>query len=127
LKSENPLFLIPKELKMVLDLDYVKSLEVRIVELEEEVSQLRALKDKRTMIKMRQFGSLSAALTQYREHLKLIDVVMFKWYDAYMNGDMDALISELLNDRRGYCDIKDCNDCEKGIALECVCQEDWEK
>ena len=96
-------------------------------QLEEEVSELRALKDKRTMTKMRQFGSLSEALRQYREHLKLMDVIMYKWYDAYMNGDMDALISELLNDRRGYCDIKDCNDCEKGIALECVCQEDWEK
>ena len=96
-------------------------------ELQAQVNELQSQKDKRTNTKMRQFGSLAEALTQYREHLKLLDVVMYKWYDAYMNGDMEALISELLNDRRGYCDIKDCNDCEKGIAMECVCQEDWEK
>ena len=96
-------------------------------QLQEEVTLLREQKDKRTMTKMRQFGSLSAALTQYREHLKLLDVIMYKWYDAYMNGDMEALISELLNDRRGYCDIKDCKDCEQGIAMECICQEDWEE
>ncbi len=96
-------------------------------QLQEEVTLLREQKDKRTMTKMRQFGFLSEALTQYREHLKLIDVIMYKWYDAYMNGDMEALISELLNDRRGYCDIKDCKDCEKGIAMECICQENWEE
>ena len=95
-------------------------------ELQTQVNELQALKDKRTNTKMRQFGFLSEALTQYRMHLKLLDVIMYKWYDAYMNGDMEALISELLNDRHGYCDIKDCKDCEKGIAMECVCQEDWE-
>ena len=110
-----------------MDLDYVKLLEVQIAELQTQVNELRAQKDKRTMTKMRQFGFLAEALTQYREHLKLIDVIMYKWYDAYMNGDMEALISELLNDRRGYCHIKDCKDCEQGIALECACQEHWEK
>lgn len=109
-----------------MDLDYVKSLELRIVELQAQVDELQAQKDKRTNTKMRQFGTLAAALTQYRMHLQLMDVVMYKWYDAYMNGDMDALINELLNDRRGYCSIKDCKDCDKGIALECVCQSDWE-
>lgn len=101
-----------------MDLDYVKSLEMQIVELQAQVKELQAQKDKRTMLKMRQFGSLAEGLTQFRIHLKLMDVIMYKWYDAYMNGDMDALISELLNDRRGYCHIKDCKDCDKGIALE---------
>ena len=110
-----------------MDLDYVKSLEQQVIELEAELNELRSEKDKRTIKKMRQFGSIAQALTQYREHLHLLDVVMYKWYDAYMNGDMDSLINELLNDRQGYCDIKDCRDCEKGIALECICQEDWEK
>jgi len=110
-----------------MDLDYVKSLEAQIVELQAHVAQLQAQKDKRTNTKMRQFGSLAEALNQYRNHLKLMDVIMYKWYDAYMNGDMDALINELLNDRRGYCDIKDCKDCDKGIALECTCQANWDK
>ena len=110
-----------------MELDYVKSLEVQIVELQAQVDYLQAQKDKRTNTKMRQFGTLAEALTQYRTHLKLLDVIMYKWYDAYMNGDMDALINELLNDRRGYCNIKDCKDCEKGIAMECVFQEGWEK
>ena len=110
-----------------MDLDYVKSLEAQIVELQAHVNELQAQKDKRTMLKMRQFGTLAEALNQYRNHLKLMDVIMYKWYDAYMNGDMDSLINELLNDRRGYCDIKDCKDCDKGIALECACQVNWEK
>lgn len=102
-------------------------LKHRNAELQTQVNHLQAQKDKRTMLKMRQFGSLAEGLTQFRMHLKLMDVIMYKWYDAYMNGDMDALISELLNDRQGYCDIKDCRDCDKGIALECAsCQEDWE-
>ena len=96
-------------------------------QLQEEVNELRTQKDKRTMTKMRQFGCLSEALTQYREHLNLIDVIMYKWYDAYMNGDMESLITELLNDRRGYCNVKDCEQCAKGLSLECIFQEDWEK
>ena len=94
------------------------SLKHQINELQAEVNELRAQKDKRTMTKMRQFGSLTKGLNEYREHLNLIHTIMYKWYDAYMNGDIDTLITELLNDRVGFCNVDECDDCAKGLSLE---------
>jgi hypothetical protein len=75
-------------------------------------------KDKRTMIKLRQFASISEGLNNYRIHLNLDSIAIYMWYDAHMNGDMDTLITELLEYRRGNCTIQDCKDCDKGIEMD---------